>query len=164
MQTAPVDLFWIDRNVAVSTRPASGALLREDLAGARTAGLDILVSCLQPSEERELGLIEEEPAAAGAGLDFRRFRMQDGGTPDDDDAFGAFIDELAAEHRAGRWIAVHCRAGVGRSPLVAAALQVRLGISPAEAWRRVGDARGYPVPDNDEQRQYLFGYATRLRS
>jgi protein-tyrosine phosphatase len=158
-----MDLHWVDGNVAVSTRPMGGPLLAAELAGARKAGLDILVSCLQPSEERELDLIEEKPAAEGAGLHFFRFRMHDGGTPEDDDAFAAFVEELAAEHRAGRHIAVHCRAGVGRSPLVAAALQVRLGLSPVDAWRRVGDARGYPVPDNDEQRQYLFRYAARLR-
>jgi protein-tyrosine phosphatase len=158
-----MDLHWIDRGLAVSTRPEAGSPLDQDLAGARKAGVDILVSCLQPSEERELGLLAEESAAGSARLWFLRFRMDDGGTPGDDSTFDEFIEELAIEHSAGRRIAVHCRAGVGRSPLVAAAVLVRSGVAPAEAWRRVGDARGYPVPDNDEQRQYLYRYAARVR-
>jgi protein-tyrosine phosphatase len=89
--------------------------------------------------------------------------MDDGGTPGDDATFDEFIDELAVEHSAGRRIAVHCRAGVGRSPMVAAAVLVREGVPPAEAWRRVAEARGYPVPDNGEQREYLFRFDARVR-
>jgi len=157
-----VDFHWIDRGLAVSTRPEAGSPL-DDLARARKAGVDILVSCLQPSEERELGLLGEEAAAGSVGLWFRRFRMNDGGTPGDDAAFDGFVEELAAEHAAGRRIAVHCRAGVGRSPLVVAAVLVRSGITPAQAWRRVAEARGYPVPDNEEQREYLFRFEARAR-
>jgi protein-tyrosine phosphatase len=158
-----MDFHWVDGSIAVSTRPMGGQLMPDELRAARGLGLDILVSCLQPPEERDLDLVDEKRLAEASGLYFLRFRMNDGGTPDDDDAFAAFVDELAAEHRAGRRIAVHCRAGVGRSPLVAAAVLVKLGATASEAWRRVGEARGYPVPDNDEQRQYLYRYEARIR-
>ncbi len=157
-----MELHWVDDRLAVMTRPDGTAHLADEMTQARDAGLEIIVSCLQPSEERELELIEEKPVAEASGLHFLRFRMNDGGTPDDDEAFAAFIDELAAEHRVGRHIGVHCRAGVGRSPLVAAAVLVRLGASASDAWRRVGQARGYPVPDNDEQRDYVYRYGERL--
>ncbi len=154
-----MDLHWVDDGIAVSTRPEGGSLLKDDLRGARRLGVDILVSCLQPSEERELGLLEEGPLAEAAGLTFLRFRMNDGGTPADDVVFAQTVDNLRAEHAAGRRIAVHCRAGVGRSPLTVAAVLVREGEEPEDAWRRVAKARGYPVPDNNEQREYLYRFA-----
>lgn len=158
-----MELHWIDRTLAVSTRPEGGPLLKADLEDARRAGLEILVSCLQPSEERELSLVREEAEASAAGIHFLRFRMTDGGTPYNDDAFDDLVEELAAEVSAGRRVVIHCRAGVGRSPLMAAAVLVRQGASAAEAWGRVGNARGHPVPDNDEQRQYLSRFEARLR-
>jgi protein-tyrosine phosphatase len=159
-----MDLHWIDVGLAVSPRPEGGRLLGEDLLDARRQGVRILVSCLMPAEERELDLLEEGARAEAAGMTFIRARMPDGGVPGDDGAFEQIVRNLAAERAGGRRIAIHCRAGVGRSPLTAAAVLVLAGATPAEAWRRVAEARGWPVPDNDEQREYLFRFDRRLRA
>lgn len=158
-----MELHWVDDRLAVMTRPDGTAHLADDMTQARDAGLEIIVSCLQPDEEREIGLSEEQAEARNAGLGFLRFAMQDGGTPDDDVAFDDFIEELAAQYRDGRAIATHCRHGLGRSPLVTAAVLVRLGASADEAWGRITAARGHKVPDNDEQRDYISRYEARLR-
>ncbi len=157
-----MDLYWVHPSLAVVTRPTGGRSLPGELAELRGDGVDVLVSCLMPSEEDQLGLIGESAAAEGVGLRFVRARMRDGGTPDDNHAFDRVTARLHEERQAGRRVAVHCRAGIGRSPLVAAALLVRSGESPTEAWSRVGRARGWPVPDNDEQRDWLYGFADTL--
>jgi alkylated DNA nucleotide flippase Atl1 len=157
-----VDLHWIDGRIAVSARPAGGASLEAEMSKLRSEGVDILVSCLMPSEERELGLVDEASLAEAAGVTFLRARMDDGGTPNDDDSFAQVVENLWAELSSGRRIAVHCRAGVGRSPLTVAAVLVRGGELREVAWRRVAEARGYPVPDNEEQREYLSRFVSRL--
>jgi protein-tyrosine phosphatase len=52
-------------------------------------------------------------------------------------------------------VAVHCWGGVGRSSLVAAALLVLRGSTAQAAWHRVAYARGVPVPETDEQRDWV---------
>jgi protein-tyrosine phosphatase len=46
--------------------------------------------------------------------------------------------------------------GIGRASLVAAAVLRLLGLPGDEAFSRVQAARGLPVPDTDEQRQWLM--------
>jgi len=112
------------------------------LAELRRAGVDVLVSLLPAEQAAGLGL---EAAAAAAGLAFRSFPIPDFGVPDR----VAAEPELAALARAlatGRHVAVHCWGGVGRSSLVAAAVLVRTGVAPVDAWARAAAARGLPVP------------------
>jgi protein-tyrosine phosphatase len=64
----------------------------------------------------------------------------------------------------GAAVAVHCRAGIGRSGLVAAGLLVAQGRSPAEAFTAVSNARGVRVPDTPDQEAWLHRQAQSLRS
>jgi protein-tyrosine phosphatase len=50
---------------------------------------------------------------------------------------------------------VHCRAGIGRSSLIAACVLVLLGLAPAMAFDRIGKARGLKVPDTEGQRDWV---------
>jgi protein-tyrosine phosphatase len=63
---------------------------------------------------------------------------------------------------AGAHVAVHCRGGVGRSSLVAAACLVRLGVPADQVWRVIGEARGARVPETRRQRQWLTANAEWL--
>lgn len=49
----------------------------------------------------------------------------------------------------------HCRYGIGRASLLAAAVLVREGVDADEAWQRIGVARGHVVPDTDEQQHFI---------
>jgi protein-tyrosine phosphatase len=120
--------------------------------------VDVLVSALTSVEERDLDLLQEERLAGEVGLRFVRLRTDDLAVPDFDTA-SAVLDELAAEVRVGRGVAVHCRMGVGRSPLIAAGLLVALGCQPDEAWQRVERARAVRVPDTEAQREWIATYA-----
>jgi protein-tyrosine phosphatase len=59
----------------------------------------------------------------------------------------------------GKNVVVHCRQGIGRSGLVAACLLVRKGMSPGAAVEMASAARGVPVPETSEQRDWIDHYA-----
>ena len=63
--------------------------------------------------------------------------------------------------REGRAIAVHCRAGIGRASIIAACLLLRNGLSVAEAFEALAEARGCAVPDTQDQRTWVEGFSER---
>jgi protein-tyrosine phosphatase len=140
--------------LSIMPRPRGGGRLDGELRDLRAAGVDVLVCLLPATERRLLGLAGEPAAAARAGLAFHAFPIRDFGVPDPG-ATAALVDTLAAEYRAGRHIAIHCRGGIGRSSLVAAALLVRLGTPVERVWQVIGAARGHPVPETAAQRRWL---------
>jgi protein-tyrosine phosphatase len=134
--------------------PRGGQHLDGELRALRRAGVDVLV-CLQTAvERRHLGLRDEPAAAVRAGLEFHQLPIVDFGVPGHAEA-GPLLDLLAGRLTAGRHVAVHCLGGVGRSSLVAAVLLVRSGIPVERVWGLVAAARGCPVPETEQQRQWL---------
>jgi protein-tyrosine phosphatase len=135
-------------------RPKGDDWLDDEMVALRAAGVDVLVS-LQTHEERvELGLVDEPEAAVRAGLEFLAFPIADLGVPDRHE-IEPFLATLRDRLDAGRHVVVHCRAGIGRSSLVAAALLTRYGVPPDEAWAVISEARGISVPETAEQGDWL---------
>jgi protein-tyrosine phosphatase len=66
---------------------------------------------------------------------------------------------IRAHLAAGRGVAVHCYAGLGRSPLLAAMVLIDHGLDATEAIARVSRARGAAVPEMPEQHTWLADYA-----
>ncbi|MEM6884289.1 MAG: protein-tyrosine phosphatase family protein, partial [Verrucomicrobiota bacterium] len=58
-------------------------------------------------------------------------------------------------------VVAHCRAGIGRSSLCAAALLSHFGISGDESLKLIANARGLSIPDTQEQRDFIIGYDTK---
>jgi protein-tyrosine phosphatase len=138
----------------LSTLPAPQGDLDTALRQLRADGVDTLVSLLPPDQAAMLYLSDEPNAAGRAGLHFRSLPVPDFGVPDHA-AFAGPLAELSAELSAGRHVALHCWGGVGRSSLVAAALLVLRGGTPEAAWHRIAYVRGVPVPETDEQRDWV---------
>jgi protein-tyrosine phosphatase len=150
-----MDIWWIDPQLAVASAPVGGEGLR--ISVARLAGLEeatLVVSCLTDAEEIELGLSGESVALHAAGVAFRRMRIVDYGTPGRRALLG-LTRVLSRERANGGRVVVHCRGGRGRSPLVAAALLVREGRTPAEAMELVAMRRAAEIPETGEQRALL---------
>ena len=153
------ELFTVDRGSAAGrlstmARPRGGAWLAEELTALVHDGVDRLVCLLTDTELVELDLSEESALASAAELDFRRFPIPDLTVP----APGPFRDlarELVQDLLADRAVVIHCRAGIGRSSLLAAAVLKVEGYDAEEAWQLITEARGLPVPDTDEQREYV---------
>jgi protein-tyrosine phosphatase len=165
------DIYWIAEvpsgRLAILGRPRSGDWLSDEIADWRAAGLTDIVSLLEDHEIRELDLAREAELAERAGLSFEQFSIPDRGVPASSEAAHALWARLETKIRSGRSVGVHCRAGIGRSGLIAVGVLLRLGIPESAAWQRASKARGRPVPDTDEQRLWVvntFLHATLDRS
>ncbi|WP_082565431.1 protein-tyrosine phosphatase family protein [Duganella sp. Root1480D1] len=80
-------------------------------------------------------------------------------TPTDTAGFLALVHELTALVQNGRGVAVHCRAGIGRSGLAAACVLLRLGIPALEVFGMLSQARRLPVPDTESQIEWFHSVA-----
>jgi protein-tyrosine phosphatase len=146
--------------LSMMARPRGGDWLTEELRGLRRLGVEVLVSALTATEQLELGLVEEATACTTTGLAFVAIPIPDRGVPDEQ-SLRPVLDQLHVALTAGRHVVIHCRAGIGRASLVAGALLVAEGLEPEQAWQRLAAARGLPVPDTDQQRQWLQRFARR---
>lgn len=138
-------------------RPRGGDWLVDEMRALRNAGADLIVSMLTPSEVQELDLHAEADAAAAAGLRFIALPTPDRGLPDST-RFGDLVGDIADELQADRHVVIHCRMGIGRASLLAAAVLVSEGVSPHAAWEAIAEARGLAVPDTAEQRTWLESF------
>lgn len=117
---------------------------------------------LREDEQRELGLEEEAPACARCQIEFVSIPVADLGTPADGEEFVRAVHALAHRIRAGASVAVHCRQSVGRSGLLAVSIALALGLRLEFALDAVSRARGVPVPETQEQIDWLRRNARRL--
>jgi hypothetical protein len=96
-------------------------------------------------------------------MEFIAFPVPDGGVPASTRETMALAEAIVARLDEGKAVAVHCRAGIGRSSLIAACVLVLLGLAPGMAFDRIGKARGVKVPDTEGQRDWvdMFREATK---
>lgn len=141
--------------LSTMARPRGNDWINDEVHGLRDAGVNVLVSMLTPAEVSELDLQGEADAATSVGLDFVSCPTPDRGIPDTQE-FRRLVDQLEVALGQGKQVVVHCRAGIGRSSLVAAGLLMSEGIHGSAAWEIVSTARGMSVPDTDEQRTWLL--------
>lgn len=158
--------FWVDTGtslrMAIVLRPRGGDWLEDEARMLRLAGVDVLVSMLTAEEADELHLSSEAATCEQAGLAYRSFPIADRNVPNSYTILRTFVDELRRELHAGRSIAVHCRASIGRSSLLLASVLCAEGLSPQDAFSRISKARGLQVPDTPEQVHWVEGFAASL--
>jgi hypothetical protein len=145
--------------LAIMARPRAGDWLSEEIASWDSAGVRTVVSLLEPAEVAELGLGEEARLCSSVGIDFLSFPIADRGVPSSIRALNELVYPLVVKIRDGHLVAVHCRAGIGRSSLVAAAILVRAGIPYPKVFPALSKARGVAVPDTEAQVNWLQAYA-----
>jgi protein-tyrosine phosphatase len=148
------NLFWFDGpgpgRIGVMARPDD-----EEIPELRAAGVTALVSCLEASEIELYGQVNEPRLCAANGVDFLHFPIRDHTAPRDLASTSDLVRTLAARYREGASIIVHCLAGIGRSPTIAGATLLTLGVGLPDVLRRMAEGRGYPVPEAAEQRDWL---------
>lgn len=162
-----VRVFWVQApeigRLAVVSRPDPVLGLPQQMRALREAGIDTLVSMLDPHEAAQVGLADEADVASAAGLAFHTLPTGDFGVPASFEIAGPVIESAAADLRAGRGVGVHCFAGRGRSPMFAAAVLVHHGYAPDDAVATVSAARGMRTPETPAQRRWIADYATWCR-
>lgn len=159
------ELHWVEGpwagRLALAPRPRGGDWLPDELAHWKAAGVDGVLSLLEPAEARDLELQAESAEAAKAGLEYWSLPMPDRGVPQSEAGFVRTLASVEMALSSGNNVIVHCRQGVGRTGLVAACMFVTKGHSPEAAVARISAARGVPVPETEAQRAWIASFAAR---
>ncbi len=102
---------------------------------------------------RELGITavvnmreESDDAQRGVALDHYLWLATTDDTPPTMDDLARGVEFIAQHIDAGRGVYIHCAAGVGRAPAMAAAYLVHTGMTAAQAWDTVRRARPFIRP------------------
>lgn len=129
--------------------------VRRDLAAIAGRGATRLVTLVE-ADELPIPLADWRDAVAAAGLSWHHLPITDYGVPDAGfEALWAEID-LPARLVAGETIAIHCRAGIGRTGTVAARLLVETaGLAPAAAIALVRSAHVATAVETAAQAAHL---------
>ena len=159
-------LYWVNKfaegNLAIMAAPRPDDRLDEVILGWKDEGVDIVVSLVEQKETP--GLPEAERVLCEEfNLDFIWFPIRDKTVPVSSDPISALAERLAIAVAAGKSVAIHCRAGIGRSALLAASVLVHLNIDGAAALDMIAEARGTEVPETEAQRQWVLNFGQALR-
>jgi protein-tyrosine phosphatase len=121
----------------------------------------VAVSFLTSAETAELDLEREAEHCRSDGIAFSSFPIPDRGIPASYDETMRRVTVLGDCLAAGKSVCIHCRQGIGRSALVAACVLVSAHIAPSDAFNAIAAARGCPVPETPEQREWVETFARR---
>jgi len=166
LNDARVKIYWIGGvepgRLGVMPRPRGGDWLEDEIRSLKMSGVDVVVSLLEREEITELDIAAEQALCEANGISYLSLPIQDRNIPPSKRDALNFARRLADLLRRGGSVVIHCRQGVGRSALIAACVLVLGGVSADEAFEKVENARGCPVPDTPEQRAWVARFAESL--
>lgn len=154
-----VDIFWIEMDgtgrLGTMAKPRGWDWIEDEISDQKRQGVDVVVSALTSQETEELGLSDERNICLKQGIEFLSFPIPDYSVPLSKKEFSEFATYLSNLLKKKKNVVVHCRQGIGRSTILAAGALIGLGISSEEALLRIKGARGRPVPDTEDQKQWI---------
>jgi protein-tyrosine phosphatase len=154
-----VHIYWIPGAqgppLGIMPRPRGDDWLGDEIRSLRSQGVDVLVSLLTTGEIEELDLADEAAACRSIGIQFLSFPIDDRSVPANTRAALEFVRLLRQLRLDGRTVVIHCRAGIGRSTMIAAAVLTLEGTASTEAFEMIAAARGCSVPDTAEQAAWV---------
>jgi len=148
--------------IGVMARPRGGDWLEDEIRSIRDQGFSVLVSLLTDAEQKELELEAEGDSCENVGLTFVRLPIEDMRVPALDEQTISVVAELREFRSTGNSIAIHCRAGIGRSPMIAACVMLSHSCNVTSAFHQLSAARGMKVPETPEQREWAVAYERLL--
>lgn len=157
------ELFWIPTSfpgrLAIAPRPRGGDWLGDEMAAWREAGIETVVSHLEPSEAAEFDLQNEPAECEVHGINYLSFPIPDRDAPKSQSEFRDLVVGIVENLAAGRGVTIHCRQGIGRAGMTATAVLVAAGLNVNEAVARIASVRGRSVPETPAQRRWLDEFA-----
>lgn len=163
----PAEMYKIgsmgDGFVAIMARPSLELNADASIANIARLGIQQVVSLLEPSEARKLGLDSEREQVKAYGMDFITFPIPDMGLPPSVEDFTQLSKKLYRQVNAGVNTLIHCHAGIGRSGLLVAGVLLHCDMDPQQAFAYASKMRGIRVPETPEQELWLTSnYASIL--
>lgn len=151
--------YWLDLRqgwrLAIMPRPRAGDWLADEVAGWKAEGVDVVVGLLEPDEVAELDLRQLPTLCRAAGIELVSFPIPDRGVPASITETERLVLRLSDALAADKSVAIHCRAGIGRSSLIAACVLAHNGYDVRSAFDTIAKARGMDVPDTETQRNWV---------
>jgi protein-tyrosine phosphatase len=140
-------------------RPRGGDWLEDEVAAWCKAGVHSVLSLLTAEETEELDLGQEADLCERAGLKFVSFPIEDRQVPTSRKAVEALVHSLVKWLKEGKNVAIHCRQGIGRSGLIAAAALLLGDDNVDDVLEALTKARRCEVPETPEQRRWVEAFA-----
>ena len=153
-----------EKKMGTMARPRGNDWLEEEIKWLKNREVDCLVSLLENSEVWDLGLQKEEELCKKWGIDFIRFPIKDVNIPQNEEAFLHLVSELASRIKTNKKIVIHCRMGIGRASILAAAIMINLGIQGKNVFELIGKYRKLSVPDTNEQKDWILSLVEKLKN
>jgi len=141
--------------IAIMAYPGKEQDAVSEIASLAHDGIRQVVSLLESAEASALGVEGESHLVVAESMKFVSFPIPDMGLPASVCAFAGLARDLYRQVAAGDNTLLHCRGGVGRSGLLAAAVLLHCGMDPLQACERVTRLRGLRVPETAEQGAWL---------
>jgi protein-tyrosine phosphatase len=134
--------------------------LEDEVRSLVAEGANLLVSLLTRDETRVLALEAEDKLCRMHGVAYLSFPIDDRAVPTSKAETLRLVQAVTEALMAGQNVVVHCRAGIGRSAVIAACILVYVGWSARESFKIITAARGASVPDTGEQIERVERFAS----
>ncbi len=163
------NIYWInekeigEKSLGTMARPRGNDWLEDEIKSLKIREVDYLVSLLESAEIWELGLEKEKTLCEEQGIQFINFPIKDINTPNNSNEFIRLAGELANRMQEGKKVVIHCRMGIGRSSMLAAAVMIKLGMKGEDVFDIISKYRKMQVPDTKEQREWVINIEEQLR-
>ncbi len=163
------DIHWIndekigEKRIGTMARPRGTDWLDDEIKWLKIREVDCLVSLLEKSEEWELGLQNEEEICKNREIEFISFPIKDVNIPKNENKFIHLANVLANKIKENKKIVIHCRMGIGRASILAAATMINLGYEAKGIFEIIGKYRKLKVPDTDEQKNWILSIEEKLK-
>ena len=141
--------------LAIMAQPASTGSVASAISEIAALGFHQVVSLLEPAEANALGLAQEAELVTGQSMEFISYAIPDMGLPKSSDDFARLAQNLYTRIESGTNTLIHCRGGIGRSGLLAAAVLLLDGKDVQAAFSLVSRMRGRRVPETAQQGAWL---------
>ena len=156
----PTKIYWLHKfdnsaKIGIMARPRGDNWLEDEIKHLKNSSVNVLVSLLERSEIYELDLDHEEELCLSKNIEYLNLPIPDRDIPGQGDKVDQLIDKLIQKLNAGLSIVIHCRMGIGRSSIIAAAVLMTYGFKSHDIIKNISIVRGLKVPDTDKQIAWL---------
>lgn len=150
---ARIDFRWIrDGRLAGASKPGLFDDLEDDLAFLSGRGVRLVVTLTETALDA---------GRAPEGVDFLHFPIEDMGVPTPRDTFALCVRILLSIEK-DRPVAVHCKAGLGRTGTILACCLVTDGVEPEHAIRQIRLVNPNYIQTQSQER-FVRHYRDHLR-
>jgi protein-tyrosine phosphatase len=162
------EIYWVPEvktgRLGIMARPRPGEWLRDEVSGWCHVGVNAVVCLLESSEISELELHDEQGLCEGSKIEFISFPITDRGVPRSVRQTAELVERVVSLLRSRANVVIHCRAGIGRSSLIAACVMLKLGFPREDIFPMLRRARGLPVPDSATQEEWLSVFSREAQT